>query len=305
MSTARGARLAVVAGATLWGTTGTAQALGPTASTPAVVGTLRILLGALVLLVAAAVGGSLRQPWWAPGRRVATLVGMVSIAAYQVCFFAGVDRAGVAVGTVVGIGSAPVTTGLLGLLLRRERPEPGWTTATALAVAGAALLVGAGSGGGAVDPLGVLLAVAAGAAYAAYVLAGKALLDRGAPPTATMAVLFSGGAVLLAPLLATPLLAGELAWLATPRGLGMAAWLGVVTAGVAYVLYARGLRGLPPASVATYTLAEPLTAALLGVVVLGERPGAAAVVGALLVVSGLLLLSLRPLLASRPAAADR
>lgn len=305
MSTARGARLAVVAGATLWGTTGTAQALGPTASTPAVVGTLRILLGALVLLVAAAVGGSLRQPWWASGRRVATLVGMVSIAAYQVCFFAGVDRAGVAVGTVVGIGSAPVTTGLLGLLLRRERPEPGWTTATALAVAGAALLVGAGSGGGAVDPLGVLLAVAAGAAYAAYVLAGKALLDRGAPPTATMAVLFSGGAVLLAPLLATPLLAGELAWLATPRGLGMAAWLGVVTAGVAYVLYARGLRGLPPASVATYTLAEPLTAALLGVVVLGERPGAAAVVGALLVVSGLLLLSLRPLLASRPAAADR
>lgn len=305
MSTARGARLAVVAGATLWGTTGTAQALGPTASTPAVVGTLRILLGALVLLVAAAVGGSLRQPWWAPGRRVATLVGMVSIAAYQVCFFAGVDRAGVAVGTVVGIGSAPVTTGLLGLLLRRERPEPGWTTATALAVAGAALLVGAGAGGGAVDPLGVLLAVAAGAAYAAYVLAGKALLDRGAPPTATMAVLFSGGAVLLAPLLATPLLAGELAWLATPRGLGMAAWLGVVTAGVAYVLYARGLRGLPPASVATYTLAEPLTAALLGVVVLGERPGAAAVVGALLVVSGLLLLSLRPLLASRPAAADR
>lgn len=305
MSTARGARLAVVAGATLWGTTGTAQALGPTASTPAVVGTLRILLGALVLLVAAAVGGSLRQPWWASGRRVATLVGMVSIAAYQVCFFAGVDRAGVAVGTVVGIGSAPVTTGLLGLLLRRERPEPGWTTATALAVAGAALLVGAGAGGGAVDPLGVLLAVAAGAAYAAYVLAGKALLDRGAPPTATMAVLFSGGAVLLAPLLATPLLAGELAWLATPRGLGMAAWLGVVTAGVAYVLYARGLRGLPPASVATYTLAEPLTAALLGVVVLGERPGAAAVVGALLVVSGLLLLSLRPLLASRPAAADR
>lgn len=305
MSTARGARLAVVAGATLWGTTGTAQALGPTASTPAVVGTLRILLGALVLLVAAAVGGSLRQPWWAPGRRVATLVGMVSIASYQVCFFAGVDRAGVAVGTVVGIGSAPVTTGLLGLLLRRERPEPGWTTATALAVAGAALLVGAGAGGGAVDPLGVLLAVAAGAAYAAYVLAGKALLDRGAPPTATMAVLFSGGAVLLAPLLATPLLAGELAWLATPRGLGMAAWLGVVTAGVAYVLYARGLRGLPPASVATYTLAEPLTAALLGVVVLGERPGAAAVVGALLVVSGLLLLSLRPLLASRPAAADR
>lgn len=305
MSTARGARLAVVAGATLWGTTGTAQALGPTASTPAVVGTLRILLGALVLLVAAAVGGSLRQPWWAPGRRVATLVGMVSIAAYQVCFFAGVDRAGVAVGTVVGIGSAPVTTGLLGLLLRRERPEPGWTTATALAVAGAALLVGAGAGGGAVDPLGVLLAVAAGAAYAAYVLAGKALLDRGAPPTATMAVLFSGGAVLLAPLLAAPLLAGELAWLATPRGLGMAAWLGVVTAGVAYVLYARGLRGLPPASVATYTLAEPLTAALLGVVVLGERPGAAAVVGALLVVSGLLLLSLRPLLASRPAAADR
>src|SRR5690606_22962800 len=260
----------------------------------------------VVLALLAGAGGRARAfPWFAADRRVATLIGMASIAAYQVCFFAGVDRAGVAVGTVVGIGSAPVTTGLLGLLVRRERPEPGWGLATALAVAGAALLVGTGEAGGGVDPLGVLLAVAAGAAYAGYVRAGKALLDRGAPPRAAMAVLFAGGAALLTPLLVAPLLAGELAWLTTPRGLAMAAWLGVVTAGIAYVLYARGLRGLPPASVATYTLAEPLTAALLGVVVLGERPGVTGVVGAALVVSGLVLLSLRPLLASRSTVVDR
>ena len=45
---------------------------------------------------------------------------------------------------------------------------------------------------------------------------------------------------------------------------------------------------------ATLTLAEPLTAMALGFAVLGERPGAAAVVGAALVLGGLALLALRP-----------
>ena len=47
----------------------------------------------------------------------------------------------------------------------------------------------------------------------------------------------------------------------------------------AYLLFASGLRHLPANEVATLTLAEPVTATLLGAIVLGERPGAVAVAG--------------------------
>jgi DME family drug/metabolite transporter len=65
-----------------------------------------------------------------------------------------------------------------------------------------------------------------------------------------------------------------------------------VPTALAYVLFARGLRRLTPGETATLTLAEPLTATGLGVLVLGERPGAVAVAGAALVLAGLLALAL-------------
>ena len=58
------------------------------------------------------------------------------------------------------------------------------------------------------------------------------------------------------------------------------------------MLFARGLKRLTAGETATLTLAEPLTAAMLGTVVLAERPGALAVVGAVLVLAGLVALAL-------------
>jgi DME family drug/metabolite transporter len=71
----------------------------------------------------------------------------------------------------------------------------------------------------------------------------------------------------------------------------MALFLGAVPTALAYVLFARGLRRLTPGETATLTLAEPLTATGLGLLVLGERPGAVVAVGAGLVLAGLLALA--------------
>jgi DME family drug/metabolite transporter len=218
---------------------------------------------------------------------VPAVAGGLGVAAYQLCFFAAVDSTGVAVGTVVALGSGPAFAGVFGLLLRRERPTRRWALATALAVAGAALLVLAGGDGASVDPAGVLLALGAGASYGLYTVTSKMLLEDGHQPEGVMAVAFGLGAVLLGPLLAF----GHTAWLATPGGAALAIYLGLVPTALAYVLFARGLQKLPASSVATLTLAEPLTAATLGVIVLGERPGPAAALGALLVLSGLLVLA--------------
>ena len=105
-----------------------------------------------------------------------------------------------------------------------------------------------------------------------------------------MAAVFATGALLLLPLLALMPL-GELT---SPGGLALALYLGAIPTALAYILFARGLERIGASETATLTLAEPLTAAALGVLALGERPGAAAAAGAALVLGGLVLLALRP-----------
>jgi len=277
--------LMVLAAALLFGTTGTAQALGPDLASPATVGAARLVVGGAALaLVAVASGGFSAGSGWLGSRP--TVLAAAGVALYQVTFFAAVARTGVALGTVVALGSAPAATGVLALLLRRERPGPRWGLATVLAVAGCALIVLPGEGAGA-DGLGVALALAAGASYALYTVASKEFLDAGAAPTAVMGAAFGLAALPAALLLAL----GDSAWLASASGLTLAAYLGLVPTAIAYVLFARGLRHLASARVATLTLAEPLTAALLGVLVLSERPTLLAAVGVLAVLSGLVLVA--------------
>ena len=276
-----GGRLLILAAAVLWGTTGTALAFAPPVAEPAAVGAARIAVGGLALLALAALRGELRAGGvrWP---RLATTTATLGVAAYQPFFFAGVAKTGVALGTILAIGSAPVWTGVIGLLFLGEKPTVRWGIATALAVSGCALLLGAG-GGVSVDAAGVLLALSAGACYAAYATASKRLLTEGLPHVAVMAVVFSAGAVLLCPLLA----ASDLGWLAEPRGAVVALWLGLVATALAYATFARGLAVVPVTSAATLSLAEPLTAGLLGVLVLGEELAVAALLGAGLMLSGL------------------
>jgi len=284
-------RLLILAAATLWGTTGTARALGPDNASPAAVGAARLIVGGVLLLGIVALrrgpglgGGPGRPP------AAADLAGLgaaaVAMAAYQPLFFGGVARTGVAIGTVVGIGSSPVFAGILGRVVRGERPGRRWLVATALALAGTALLVGTGDRDD-VDPLGIALALGAGLAYACYVLASKLVLDRGWPPDAVTARVFTTAAVLLVPV---GLVAG-LGPLATPGGVAVVVWLGVATVALAYVLFGRGLLGVGVATAGTLTLAEPATAAVLGVVVVGERFGGTTLAGVGLIIAGLVALA--------------
>ena len=219
---------------------------------------------------------------------VPTAFGALTVATYQVCFFAGVARTGVAVGTIVGIGSAPIMSGVLDWVVRREPPGGRWLVSTVLAIIGCSLLVLSGSEIG-VDPLGILLAIGAGASYAVYALASKYLLEDH-PPDAAMAVIFSLGALLLTPLL---LMTPGLDWVAQPRGILVILHLGIISVTLSYVLFAQGLLTTAPATAVTLSLAEPLTAGLLGVIVLGERLTAPALVGIGLLFGGLYLLTRR------------
>jgi DME family drug/metabolite transporter len=102
-----------------------------------------------------------------------------------------------------------------------------------------------------------------------------------------MAVTFSLGALLVLPLL----IQADLGWLARPNGWLVITHLGVVTAALAYILFAYGLRLVPVATAATLTLAEPLTAGLLGFFFLREPLTLPALLGILLIFAGLVVLS--------------
>jgi DME family drug/metabolite transporter len=82
-----------------------------------------------------------------------------------------------------------------------------------------------------------------------------------------------------------------LSWLAQPNGLLVILHLGVVTAALAYILFAHGLQRVPVATAATLTLAEPLTAGLLGFFFLREPLILPALLGIVLIFAGLVVLS--------------
>ncbi|MEU6739473.1 DMT family transporter [Streptosporangium sandarakinum] len=250
-------KLAVVGAAVLWGTAGTAGLLAAGVH-PVSLAAARLVIGGLVL--AAVAGPAVRS---LPHRGL-LVAAALAVAAYQLCFFAAVSRTGVAVGTVVAIGSGPVFTGLLTWLLDRVRPTRRWAGATAAAIAGCAVLTG---GGGEVRADGVLLAMLGGLLYAFYAVAAARVIGAGGPSDTVMGAMFGGAAVVMLPVL----LWTDAGWLAEPRGLLTALYLGCVTTALSYVMYGRGLRTTPVATAATLSLAEPAVAALLGVAVLGER----------------------------------
>jgi len=270
-------------GAAAWGSTGTAAHYAPAGAGTASIGAARIAIGGVLLFAIALVTAErrreVRRLLSAGGRaRVALALAASAVGGYQVFFFAAVRMTGVAIGTVVAIGSAPVFTGALTRLSGGPRLGLRWMVATAAAVAGCTVLVTAGKAAGA-DPAGITLALAAGLCYAVYAVTAARLISAGSPETAVMGLLFGGAAVLLAPVLA----ASSPGWVLSGRGLAVVGYLGVVTTALAYLLYGRGLRTLSAPVAVTLGLAEPVVAAILGLVVVGERLSPGGIAGLLLV----------------------
>lgn len=296
--------IAVLAAAVLFGTTGTARALGPDDTTALSVGVMRMVIGGTGLALVAftlARRHARRNPAALPARpragiRPVLLMALtgVCLAVYQPLFFLGTERNGIAVSTVIALGSAPVLAGLLEWTLTRRLPSRVWMAATALATIGVVLLgLGGATGTGGADPVGIAGAVGAGAAFAVFTNVQRRLLDAGWDPFTVVGGMGASAALVSAP----ALLVVDVSWLEKPGGLAMALWLGLATTSVAYVLFTWGLQGLTAGTAATLTLGEPLTAAVLGIAVLGEQLSAEAIAGLVVLASGLVLLAL----GSRPA----
>ncbi|PFG19406.1 EamA family transporter [Serinibacter salmoneus] len=249
----------------LWGTTGTAATFVPQAG-PLAIGAASLGIGGILLGLVGL--GAIRRERAALRARSRTIVlGAFAVAIYPLAFYASMDLAGVAIGTVVSLASAPVFAGIAEWV-RGTPPTGRWLAAASLGIVGSALLslTGHGEGGGQ-RLLGVGLGLLAGATYAAYSASARRLMAAGISRGASMGSVFGLGGLALMPVL---LLTGA-PLLDSPGTLAVAAYMALVPMFAGYLLFGYGLARTSASTATTVTLAEPAVAALLAVAVVGER----------------------------------
>ncbi|WP_368496981.1 hypothetical protein [Herbiconiux sp. A18JL235] len=169
----------VLAAATVWGTSGAAAALVPQVS-PLAVGALTLAVSGIVL--AAVTSRGLGAVFRASGAPPLLALAAGCLGVYILAFFSGMALAGVAVGTVIAIVSAPVVVGAIEAVTASALPGRRWSVAAALTLVGGVLLVTGrqSSAGSPVDPgqlaIGSAVAVLAGIAYAGFTIATSRLI---------------------------------------------------------------------------------------------------------------------------------
>ena len=274
-------RLLVLFAAICFATTGTSRALGPDSATSLGVAAIRFIIGAISLFAITALARKSLVTTVSLPLYIWIIAGFGQ-AMYGATFFAAVHETGVAVGTVVALGSAPILTGILSAVLFRSLPSRKWMLATAIAIAGMSLIVLSGNDTN-VSAIGVLYALGAGLGYALFALASKRIVESGVASDVAMARVFGIAAVMLGP----TLFFVNIDWVLTTGGISLGLWLGIVTVALAYWAYASGLARLEPRETTMITLAEPVVATVLGALVLDERPAALAWMGIVVVIVAL------------------
>ena len=290
MEEATGSRfgiLALVLASVLWGTTGTAASFLPDSVSPIAIGASTMGVGGLLLFLF-----SIRQSTAVLRDRASLrwmIVGAIGVFVYPLAFYSGMDQAGVAIGNVVALGSGPIFSALFEWLWERHRLSLRWALCAGVAIVGVVLLstghIEQESSGKSVL-LGVAFGLLAGIAYALFMYASARTLSRGHSSRGVMGGMFGLGAVLLLPVL----LATGAPLLESGASIAIAAYLAIGPMFAAYLLVGYGLRGIRSSVATTVALIEPVVAATLAILIVGERLTGSGWIGLALILVGVTLL---------------
>ena len=196
----------------------------------------------------------------------------LSLATMNLCFYEAIDRIplGIAV-TIEFLGPLGVA-----VALSRRRRDLAWVV---LAAAGIALFADRGEGDS-LDKVGVLFALGAASAWAAYILL-SARTGRAFPGGAGLTLAMVVGAALLVPI---GVAEGGTALL-EPELLAAGAGVALLASAIPYALELEALRRLAAGVFGILMSLDPAVAALAGFVVLDQGLGARDVVAIALVVA--------------------
>jgi drug/metabolite transporter (DMT)-like permease len=251
----------------------------------------RVALGAAAVAIALTVSGRaslLRLP-----SPAVPILGVL-LAVHWGFYFTAIKETSVASAVLITY-TAPVFTALLAPVMLREHVPRTSVAALALSLAGAAAITLTGSGGE-VHLLGVGLAVAAAISYAGLIVCLKRFASEFDPRSVvfwhltTAAVLMSPAAVVAD-------------YSLDARSVLYLVLLGVVLTGLVAVFYVGAVRFVPATTVGILSYMEPVSAAVLAAVLIGEELTPSVVAGGAAIVAGGLLV----VLSSRggvPAAID-
>jgi drug/metabolite transporter (DMT)-like permease len=201
-------------------------------------------------------------------------------------FFASLERIDVSLASLL-MCSYPALVVAGAVLLRRERASRRRAAALAVALVGVALVL-AGGVGGAVDPVGIGLALGAAIAYAAYVLVSDRLLGT-TEPLVLATMLCAGAAAAFA-------LAGAVTGsLESPRPstLVVVGAIALVATVLPIAAFLAGVHRIGPSRATILGTVEPPVTIALSALVFGERLEPVQLLGAALVVSAIVILQLR------------
>jgi drug/metabolite transporter (DMT)-like permease len=220
----------------------------------------------------------------------ALALGACAYVAQAGCYFAALQRIDASLLSLV-VYTFPAIVAAAAIALGRERVDARRMTALWLA-SGGLVLVLAGAGSRALDPLGTALGLGAAILYSAYILFSDGLSARMRPRL--LAALVCTGAA--PPLIAGTAALGEL----RPGALTLAGWgwlgcLAVVSTVVAISLFFAGLRRVGPTTASILATVEPLATVLLAFLVFAETLGPVQLAG-----GGLVLAAVPALHARRP-----
>jgi len=285
--------IAVLIASILWGTTGTAASYAPNLS-PLAIGAIAMGGGGLLQALLAYKNIRCHLPQIRSYFPL-LLVGMVSVAIYPLAFYSSMRMAGITIGTVVSIGSAPLFTALLEKFFDQKTLSGKWFISFVFGVAGVLLLsIGESlSQGSSQDiatdqkSIGIILGLVAALTYSLYSWAAKKMIDRGVDSKASMGLIFGFGALLLLPTLfftASNLFDESV-------NLYVVAYIMLIPMFLGYLLFGYALKTISASTATTLTLFEPLVAALFAVLLVGEQLALIGWVGMILIFVCLAVLS--------------
>lgn len=262
--------LAIIIASFLWGTTGTAASFAPDVS-PLAIGAVATGGGGFLMLLKSS-GPLLRQRGLLFSQFKYVFWGGLSVAIYPLAFYSSMRLAGVAIGTVISIASAPCFAVLMERFINGRPVTAKWMLSFLLGFAGILCLVMAKphadtAVAGDQREWGILLGLLAGLTYAAYSWTGKTMIVNGVRSDVAMAVQFGVASCLLLPSL---FFTGD-NLLASSGNITVALYMALIPMFGGYLLFGYGLQKIDASIATLITLLEPVVATLLAVWMLSER----------------------------------
>ena len=216
------------------------------------------------------------------------LNGIGSIVFFTTCYTLAIRRTKIATAAAL-LYTAPAIVLVLSVLLFGEKLTKKKAICVLLSVVGCALVSGAAGGDLGLTKEGILLGLGAGLGYALYSIFTRYILNKGYAVFTNL--LYTFGIAALTYLVLGMQDGGIQALFADPSALLFSVVCGFLTGFLAYLFYTEGLKGLESSRAAQIATIEPVTAAVLGMLLFHQTLSFGELCGIVLVLGSVVMMS--------------